>query len=380
MPDVLHALRMALPRNRFHPYHLLGNEAKILAGLSASVELVRQELARAGHPLAGTPQDRVALFNTLGTFKASSLCHQNHYHVRGDVLKKGIVGVIGIAGHAGFVAKDFVPKALSFYPEFMGWKHATIHFEGLAGAQNLTNAAVAHLLEDDRVFQYFADSLERKIKELEADRVVLPPVLGISKATQRIEELNRRFKLPVGELLGAHHSIPGYRLSVALEKALRSAGVTVLEGEAVATRIENAAVRYVEVNVDGKHQVLAVDQVLLATGKFLGGGLRRETSFRETLFNLPVWSQDRNTAAMDILEFTDPNPLARQALFEVGVRVDDRMRPLKENGKVLAGNLFAAGSILRGYNFAAEKCGAGVALATGYAAAMSAVGAESAHA
>ena len=54
-------------------------------------------------------------------------------------------------------------------------------------------------------------------------------------------------------------------------------------------------------------------------------------------------------------------------LFECGLGFDSRFRPTDNRGKTYATNLYAAGSILCGYNYHVEKSGLGVALATGRA-------------
>jgi len=51
-----------------------------------------------------------------------------------------------------------------------------------------------------------------------------------------------------------------------------------------------------------------------------------------------------------------------------GVETDDRLRPLDARGEPVFDNLRAAGAVLGGYDFAAEKSGSGVSIATGYAA------------
>jgi glycerol-3-phosphate dehydrogenase subunit B len=55
------------------------------------------------------------------------------------------------------------------------------------------------------------------------------------------------------------------------------------------------------------------------------------------------------------------------------VRTDDTLRPLDASGSVEFENLRAAGSVLGGYDFAAEKSGSGVSIATGHAAGRAAV-------
>ena len=52
-------------------------------------------------------------------------------------------------------------------------------------------------------------------------------------------------------------------------------------------------------------------------------------------------------------------------LFSVGVRTNANLQPVGERGQVLCENLWAAGSLIGGYNPATEHCGMGVAAGTG---------------
>ncbi|RYD03013.1 hypothetical protein N752_21625 [Desulforamulus aquiferis] len=57
-----------------------------------------------------------------------------------------------------------------------------------------------------------------------------------------------------------------------------------------------------------------------------------------------------------------------QPFNKFGIRVNDSLHPIDNQGQVLVENLLVTGANLSGSNFAIEKCGNGVALATGYKA------------
>jgi glycerol-3-phosphate dehydrogenase subunit B len=56
------------------------------------------------------------------------------------------------------------------------------------------------------------------------------------------------------------------------------------------------------------------------------------------------------------------------AAFRAGVRIDASLRPLDENGEPAYRHIYAAGSVIQGYDAAADKTGLGVAIFTGYLA------------
>jgi glycerol-3-phosphate dehydrogenase subunit B len=63
------------------------------------------------------------------------------------------------------------------------------------------------------------------------------------------------------------------------------------------------------------------------------------------------------------LEYVDPAPA-----FRTGLLTDGECRPVDEQGRAAFENLFAAGSVLGGYDYAAGGCGFGVPLLTGWRA------------
>ena len=60
----------------------------------------------------------------------------------------------------------------------------------------------------------------------------------------------------------------------------------------------------------------------------------------------------------------DGHPLER-----AGIRTDARLRPVDAAGEVVLDNVVVAGSLLAGQRYLAERCGDGVAIASGFRAA-----------
>jgi glycerol-3-phosphate dehydrogenase subunit B len=105
--------------------------------------------------------------------------------------------------------------------------------------------------------------------------------------------------------------------------------------------------------------------VILATGRFLSGGLTAErTGLREPLFDLAV-AQPPTRADWHRDDCFDPRG---HAINRAGVLVDDDFRPLDATGAPVHGRLFAAGSILAGQDWVRQRCGAGLAIATAWRA------------
>ena len=170
------------------------------------------------------------------------------------------------------------------------------------------------------------------------------------------------FEVPMGP-----PSLPGIRLEELLYGALEDAGVRVTSGVPVVEydtggvgeeRIDN-----VVVDRNGAQVPHRAAQYVLATGGLVGKGVQSERErVYEPIFDCHVpHADDRYEWFVDGV--FDEQPYAR-----FGLSVDRELRPLDADGEPEFRNLRAAGAVLGGYDYAAEKSGSGVSLATGYVA------------
>ncbi len=163
--------------------------------------------------------------------------------------------------------------------------------------------------------------------------------------------------LPDGgfELLSSPPSPHGWRLQQAI--ALGSVRAEVVELQATGDRLVAAQTR------EKGHRG---DAFVLASGHHIGGGLLKEHVTRESLLGLGVFfdglpARDGGTRVQH-LEYVDP-----ASEFRSGLTTDQRLHPLDEGGKVPYRNLFAAGAVLGGYDYAGPW-GFGVPILTGWLA------------
>lgn len=165
--------------------------------------------------------------------------------------------------------------------------------------------------------------------------------------------------LPEGgfELLATPPSPHGWRLQQAIGLGTVRAvvdGLQVEGGRVVAVRAGDKTYR--------------ADAFVLATGHYIGGGLRKDhgTTTSEPLAGLGVFHDGRPaTELAGRLARVDYLEPARE--FRSGLATDDRLRPLDDSGKAPYENLFAAGAVLGGYDYAGS-CGFGVPILTGWLA------------
>jgi len=122
----------------------------------------------------------------------------------------------------------------------------------------------------------------------------------------------------------------------------------------------------------GKEHTYAAKSFILATGGYYSGGLEvlDNNKVQEPIFHLPVkvMSQKEDEWANVELFSNQKQPFAL-----AGVTVNHKMCPIDEHGETVLKNVFVTGRNLCGYDFCFEKSGNGVALASAYQAAASAM-------
>jgi len=178
--------------------------------------------------------------------------------------------------------------------------------------------------------------------------VIMPAVIGMSRTGEIRAQLEAATGVPVGEALGVAPSVPGWRLHVALEHALRGAGVAVRDGRVVDVELEHDRCTAVAVVAPDSDQAvrLAADRFLLATGKYVGGGIVADPVFAEPVFGAAVWVDHlgERFEDADSLVLTDPVRREPQPLLLAGVRVNGTHR-LARNGVQPLVNVWAAGTV-----------------------------------
>jgi glycerol-3-phosphate dehydrogenase subunit B len=112
---------------------------------------------------------------------------------------------------------------------------------------------------------------------------------------------------------------------------------------------------------------------VLASGRFIGGGIVRRRTLLEPLLNLPVEASEGGASGFHLARRPSTTLTVRQRgapqpLLAAGLRVDGRLRPLDPQGRPVHDALFAAGAVIGGHEHAADGTGLGVAVLTGFLA------------
>ncbi|WP_226480134.1 glycerol-3-phosphate dehydrogenase subunit GlpB [Natrinema amylolyticum] len=361
----------ALPEG--HPYERVGSEA------------VREALAFfdeiAGDAYQGSHTDANALVPTHGgTVKPTARYPTS--------TAAGLASDDRDALLVGFeTLPDFEAPLAASHLEATGAPFAargvTVRFPGIV-RDDAKITRYAHLLDHDEAVETAdetrageptaREALAETVRSHLADeaRVGFPAILGDDRADAVRADLADRLGVDVFEVPMGPPSLPGMRLEDLLYEALEAAGVRVTTGvpvveyetddaEASATGPER--IDRVIVDRNGAEIPHRADQYVLATGGLVGKGVRSE---RERVFE-PIFDCHVPHAADRYDWFVD-DVFGDQPYARFGLPVDRDLRPLDAVDDPEFSNLRAAGAVLGGYDFAAEKSGSGVSLATGYVA------------
>jgi glycerol-3-phosphate dehydrogenase subunit B len=171
--------------------------------------------------------------------------------------------------------------------------------------------------------------------------------------------------VPVFELLCAPPSVPGLRLQRALQQTLQAAGVEVRAGIA-----ERSAQGGMQIVSGAQCEPIEAGAIVLATGRFIGGGIRSDSRLRETVFDLPAFAGERRSLpALPTEELFALKARGRHAGLGAGVRVGPGLRVLDAPIDI---PLFAAGAVIGGYDQSRDEGGIGAAALLGLTAGASA--------
>jgi glycerol-3-phosphate dehydrogenase subunit B len=342
-----------------HPYGRLGLE-NIRNGWHTFLDILR----RVDLPYRGWPERNIMLPTCAGTLKIT--------HQVPATMWPGVIGlqeklatlIVDFEGMKDFSALQMVSTLSSQWP---GLRAQRLEFPYPLKGLDCQNIFMAEALGSPQVRSDLAATIKPLLEDTKL--VGMPAILGIQKSGEIAADLERQIGAVVFEIPTMPPSVPGFRLKEAMERELLRKGAALLRGRR-ATAINNIGRKCLNVVVQAERsqETLETRGVVLATGRFLGGGLvAGRNGIREALLDLPVY-QPGKRKDWHLHSFLDPrgHPVNR-----AGLEVDDLLRPLGADGRAACENLFVAGSLLAHHDWKRMKCGSGLAVATAYGAVRS---------
>lgn len=371
-----------------HPYSVIGYGEDVLpddvvdaiiSRTRESVHWLKNRLSDTNSPLVGDFESNMNAITILGTTKPTCLVQKTLDPLDLEENDDSILLIAGISGYPDFnpsaAAKTYLEDRVALSQPPRKVAHCNIHTSPFGNKQNLSAVEIARHLDHKYGLDEVAQQLKEHTERIGATHVALPPIIGLRNAVDNQTRLKQILGAHVFELLGFPPSVPGLRLQLALEEMFKRAGGKLLVGHnAISYEKQNDIVENVKAQAPRRHLKIKAKAFILATGKFIGGGLSGdENGVRETMFGLMTVTGSYHSAE-DILPSKETNRFAitpeGQPVYSTGVTIDPHFRPIQDEGVEWARNLFAAGSVLAGYNYAVEKSGLGVALTSGFSAAL----------
>jgi len=374
LPSIDDRLREILRINTLHPYSILAGGREGLESLrqllNQACDFLIEKIPRLG--LHGSHTHNLALPSVLGTVKFSafapaSLASGNLLGMRDAHLL--LVGISGLLLFQPTICKQTLSRYSSLHSPRSISRIDVIEANIPRFVDALPSAPfeIAGHLDDPSIAEEFVTALNKRIQS-GVTHIGLPPVLGLNNHEGTYEIFRRGLQPEVFELISPNFSVPGYRLQLLLEAALRESPVRLVIAEVVGVESDGRKVRNLLIERRKSKRTVMAKNYVVATGKFMSGGLVAADFPREPIFGLRLFSCGRSIGHKFIQDLLSWNVEGRQLFLSCGIHTDNTLRPLDRFGEPAYENLFAAGSILGEYDYVAEKCGMGVAVLTGYVA------------
>ena len=347
-----------------HPYVAGGVEPPAPGELEAEARRLAAELAGVGLRL------RVALLRPA--FVAAVTGQTRHAGVVLESIAAGDLhgaGRVAVAGIPGLLRVDSAAIAAAI-AERSGdgpAARAVVLDPALPGvdesvAGDLDDATLARAVEASGGAEMLGEAIASALGGEAVDVVLLPAVLGLDDPDGVRARVESVAGVRVAELLSPPPSAPGWRLARAAEAMARRAGVEIVTGSVAGIR--RAERRVVAVEAAGG-DTLSCEVLVLATGKYLGGGLTGDRRPREPLLGLPLFTGGVAVDTLGPRDLVERTRFGPQPFLAAGVRTDAEGRPVDGFGAPVLDNLLACGALLAAVDTTLRGGGLGVAAWTG---------------
>ncbi|GIW90822.1 MAG: anaerobic glycerol-3-phosphate dehydrogenase subunit B [Pirellulaceae bacterium] len=354
------AIAQVAVQNPQHPYALAGPRM-----IEDGINRLRAIAEAAGYPLVGSFTRNLLLPTALGALRPTAFAPATM--IAGDArqLRDGRPTLI-----ASFAElRDFFPPliAANLRAQGIAAEAAQLTVPPTHHRHDISPVTLARLCDQPTFRAHLGEQLADLVRKGGYARIGLPAILGLKHATEVVRDLQNRAGALIFEIPTLPVSVPGMRLYHLLEDAFLKLGGRIQLGGFV-MRAEHIGDTLVAVfsEAAAREQRHTARRWVLATGGILGGGVRAtpDGHLHETALDLPLQTPD-GRAGWFAPRFLNAHG---HPVFQTGVRVDQRLRPLDAAGRLVYENVQITGGALAGYDPIREGCLEGAAIATGWAA------------
>ena len=356
-----------LQRQAFHPLQVWRKSW----GFEKLFSFLRQQVAHLTEHfplrLAGDGNYPMALLNEMGTVHSTALAQESM--AAGDLrgMKGARLLIVGIDGLASFRSKFLADSLREAEPDFFSSvDEGEISLPFLKSNASLSPFEVATALDREEGAQVLIKKLEQVLVHRKATHVLLPPVMGMVHTKEIFKLLEKATGCTCAETTAARSSVPGWRLSEAILRYFKFRGYDIWTGEVVGYEGQNRRITSLKIHSGPERMRLKTDRVILASGKFIGGGIQeREGQIREPIFGLPLFLQGKPVGEWGRRDLFSDQVKEDQAIFAAGVQVNERGQALGTQNEILWENLFASGRILSGSGVQRDRSASAISLISG---------------
>ncbi|OVE80535.1 hypothetical protein BVY03_06140 [bacterium K02(2017)] len=224
-------------------------------------------------------------------------------------------------------------------------------YQGLNPQAGLIN--LLHLMDQKQTFEAFKIFLKENIKPNQV--VFIPPILGLKNYHSNLQEISQQLNIKIIELLSCLPSPAGLRIQNPIESRLNNLQnehqLDLIQDQVVGFNAQNNCIE--SINLKNQKQPIQAKQYVLATGKYIGGGIKKSPHPHEAIFNLPLYGNKRQKiVTSNYFNHIDQNALSQQKFLNLGIDP----KPDEFN------NLKSCGQIQYGFDAFRERCAFGVTL------------------
>lgn len=351
----LHDLRQHQPH---HPYSKLNND-EIRNAFSEFVNTLQDMGLSYTSPADSNQSGLLPVGSSKPTYSMPATMSQSTQ----AMASRARVLIIDFIGLQGFSAQEIVANLTSQWPQL---RAQSISFPDMESGGQVYPEVMARAMEVPATRAKLAAKIKPMIGD--AEYIALPAMLGIHGSDQIHQEFQQMIGLPVFEIPTIPPSVAGIRLREIMEQRLAAKGATVITQQKVESVEFKADCIQLEYQDHFGPVVIQTQKLLLASGRFLSGGLKAgQQQIQESLIDLPVAQPDNREGWFNQAYFD----LNGHAVNRAGVMVNERFQVIDSDSNVMDQRLFAAGIILAHQDWIRQRCGAGVAIATAFKAVQS---------
>jgi glycerol-3-phosphate dehydrogenase subunit B len=340
-----------------HPVTLAGR-----AALQGAADHLLGMLSHADLHYTGSLEASVETLTSLGYRRTTQFAPESMVFPVGQPGRR-----VAIAGIQAF--RDFVPALACRRLAAQGVEVVALEdlpWPGEPPRRDLYATDLARLLDDADIVADLCALWRPRLAGI--DVLGLPAILGLAHHTQVLRQVETRLGLRVFEIPTLPPSVPGLRLEDALRRSALGAGVAVIEGARAIGRTEAKDGRPrasgIVAGTAGGPRFLPAGRTLLATGGILHGGLAADQAgtVQESVFGIPVAGSPQRA------DWVGAELTGEHLYPQFGVRANDSMQPVDDDGEVVASDLFVAGGLIAGPDRLRSRCRQGIDLATAFRA------------